>query len=143
MSSSEQTLILIVDDEAPILRTLSAYLRHRGYDCRTFEKPGEALDWLGANTAHVVLSDIVMEEMDGLEFVRRLRAGGCLAQFILITAFSTLDRAVEAYRLGVSDYLLKPFENLDEVGDVVDQAARRLERWRKVLARALAEEEQG
>jgi DNA-binding NtrC family response regulator len=138
--ASEISHVLIVDDEAPILRTLGTYLRLRGYKTSTFENPHEALSWAAENTAHIVLTDIVMEGIDGLEFVRRLREQGCLAQIVVITAFSTLDRAVDAYRLGVSDYLIKPFDSLDEVGEVVDEASKRLARWRQVMAQALAEE---
>lgn len=140
MDDPKSCRVLLVDDEEPILRTLGTYLKLRGYTVDTFASPRDALEWLRSNDAHIVLTDLVMEGMDGIEFIRALRDAGCLAQIVVITAFSTVDRAVESYLLGVSDYVLKPFENLDEIGVVVDQAAERILRWRRVMALALAEE---
>lgn len=140
MGDSKNCNVLLVDDEEPILRTLGTYLRLRGYAVETFANAPDALEWLRTNDAHIVLTDLVMEGMDGIEFLSNLRDRGCLAQLIVITAFSTVDRAVESYLLGVSDYVLKPFENLDQIGDVVDQAAQRIHRWRQVMSLALAEE---
>jgi YesN/AraC family two-component response regulator len=86
---------------------------------------------------HLIITDLVMPNLDGLEMVRELRETGVLAEIIVMTAYSTLDRAVEAHGLGVSDYLLKPFENLAEVGEVVGAAATRHRRWRRAITRTI------
>lgn len=139
MPPSEPLRILVVDDEPAILRTLESFLRLRGYDCQTETDPDTALARLEHELFHVVLTDLVMPGLDGMELIRRLNAARSLTEVIVMTAFSSLDRAVEAYHLGVSDYLLKPFESLEEVARVVGQAENRLARWRRALVRTLEE----
>lgn len=129
--------ILILDDEAPILRTLESFLRLRGYAPQTETNPVAALEHLAREPFHLVLTDLVMPEMDGLEFVRRVRAADPMIQVIVMTAYSSMDRTIEAFQLGASDYLLKPFESLDEVGRMVDYARSRVERWREALRRTI------
>lgn len=141
MAESRPLNILVVDDEPAIVRTLSGFLRLRGYRCQTECDPRAALGRTetGEETFHVILTDLVMPGMDGIELVRRLRQAESMAQLIVMTAFSTLDRAVEAYHLGVSDYLLKPFESLDQVATVVQEAEARFQRWRAALTKTLRE----
>ncbi len=140
MTENGNYKILIVDDEQAILRTLSTYLDLQGYDCVTFDDPLEALEWLNSNTAHIIITDLVMGKIDGLELIERLQKLGTMSQLIVMTAYSSMERAILAYRMGVNDYLLKPFNSLDEVGEVVGQASKRLGRWKKVFERALDEE---
>lgn len=140
MTSKAPLRILVVDDEPAILRTLCTYLRLQGYQCDGESDPHAALEKIRNDAYHLLITDLVMPRMAGLELVRALRDAGALAEIIVITAYSTLDRAVEAYALGVSDYLLKPFENLAEVGDVVGAAATRHRRWRRALARTVDQE---
>jgi len=139
MPPSETLRILVVDDEPAILRTLQGFLRLQGYECETEGDPEAALARVQDEIFHVVLTDLVMPQMDGMELIRRLKEARAMTEIIVMTAFSSLDRAVEAYRLGVSDYLLKPFESLEQVGYVVGQAETRLRRWRQALVRTLEE----
>ncbi|MEW6488596.1 MAG: response regulator [Thermodesulfobacteriota bacterium] len=131
--------ILVVDDEPAILRTLESFLRLHGYDCQTETDPAAALARLEQEIFHLVITDLVMPGLDGMELVRRLKAGRFLTEVIVMTAFSSLDRALEAYHLGVSDYLLKPFESLEHVAAVVGQAEDRLNRWRQAMVRTMEE----
>lgn len=131
--------ILVVDDEPAILRTLESFLRLHGYDCQTETDPAAALARLEREIFHLVITDLVMPGMDGMELIRRLRAGRSLTEVIVMTAFSSLDRALEAYHLGVSDYLLKPFESLEHVAAVVAQAEDRHNRWRQAVVRTMEE----
>ncbi len=131
--------ILVVDDEPAILRTLSALLHLEGYSCETEADPVAALERLRTEMFHLLITDLVMPGLDGLELVRQLRHENGFAQVIIMTAHSTLDRAVEAYGLGASDYLLKPFRNLDEVLHLVREAHGRLRRWHDAMARTLQE----
>jgi len=134
---AEPFRILIVDDEPAILRTLIGFLSLQGYACEGETDPQRALDRLEEGLYHLLITDLVMPGMNGLELVRRLRQTDSFAEIIVMTAFSTLDRAVEAYRLRVSDYLLKPFESLEHVGSVVRQAEARHRRWREALIRTM------
>lgn len=131
--------ILVVDDEPAILRTLESFLRLRGHECQTETDPAAALARLEQEIFHLVLTDLVMPGMDGMELIRRLKAGRALTEVVVMTAFSSLDRALEAYHLGVSDYLLKPFESLEHVATVVDRAQDRLDRWRRAAVRTMEE----
>ena len=134
---SDSLRVLVIDDEPAIVRTLCSYLKLQGYRCDGEHDPVAALELAKAGDHHMVITDLVMPDLDGLALVRQLRDADTLAQIIVVTAYSTLDRAVEAYSLGVSDYLLKPFDNLDEVGEVVAAAASRYRRWRKALTRTI------
>lgn len=133
--------LLVVDDEPAILRTLCSFLRLQGYHCDGESDPEAAVERALAGDYHIVITDLAMPRLDGLELVRTLKREGCLAEIIVITAYSTLDRALEAYSLGVADYLLKPFENLSQVGQVIDAAAERHRRWRKALAHTIQQGE--
>jgi len=134
---AEPLRILIVDDEPAILRTLKGFLTLQGHHCEGETDPEQALRRLEEGLYHLLITDLVMPGMDGLELVRRLRETDSLAEVIVMTAFSSLDRAVEAYRLRISDYLLKPFESLEQVGSVVRQAEARHRRWREALIRTM------
>ncbi len=133
--------VLIVDDEPSILRTLSLCLRRAGFACETFSDSRAALERLRKDPpVHILLTDVVMPGMDGLEMIRILREEGAFTQVVVMTAYSSVDRILEAYRLGASDFLPKPFENLEQVVSVVRAAEARYQRWRAALTRTLKRE---
>jgi DNA-binding NtrC family response regulator len=129
--------VLVVDDERPILRTLSTFVTLQGYRCETQVDASVALGRMEDEIFHVVFADLLMPQMDGLEFIRRIKESGATPEIVVITAFSTLARAIEAYCLGVSDYLLKPFESLQQVGEVLTRAESRYLRWRKAIVHTI------
>ena len=133
--------VLIVDDEPSILRVLSLCLRRAGYACETQSDPKAALNRLLSDPpVHILLTDVVMPGVDGLDMIRILREEGAFTQVIVMTAYSSVDRIMEAYRLGASDFLPKPFGSLDQVVDVVRAAEARYHRWRDALTRTLKTE---
>jgi DNA-binding NtrC family response regulator len=109
--------ILIVDDERNMCRSLAILL---GDDVDTAASGDEALAKVDDQT-EVVICDLSMPGIDGIEVLRRLRARGSEARFILMTAYSTVQSAVEAMKLGAFDYLIKPFTN-EEIVAAVDAA---------------------
>lgn len=134
--TSRPLRVLVVDDEPAILRTLRFCLARGGFECETEPDPQKALARIRAGPpVHILLTDIVMPGMDGLALVRALRAEGRLTQVIVMTAYSSLDRVLEAYRLGALDYLIKPFEGLEEVREAVVRADRRYRRWQRIAAK--------
>ena len=136
--ATEPLNILLVDDEPAILRTLSCCLSLEGYPCVSETDPAAALARIrDGETFHILITDLMMPGMDGLDFIRAARDAGSLAQVLVVTAYSPLDRAVEAYVLGVADYLLKPFESLAAVVGVVKAAEARYRRWQSALSRTL------
>ncbi|HYO13361.1 MAG TPA: sigma-54 dependent transcriptional regulator, partial [Thermoanaerobaculia bacterium] len=113
--------ILIVDDERPIRRILSVLLaerRHRVTDAGSGE---EALAALPEAKPDLVLLDLKLPGIDGLETLKRLRALDPRLDVVMMTAHGTISSAVEAMRRGAYDYLTKPFDN-DELLMIVDRA---------------------
>ena len=102
--------IVLIDDEAKLLRVLGKALRLEGYDVEEFSAARSALESLLAAPPDLVVSDIRMDEMDGLELLAELARAGCPSPCMLMTAYSSMESAVAAVKLGARDYLLKPFE---------------------------------
>ncbi len=107
---SDKPVILLVDDEKPMLEWLSLLLEENGYRVNPFSNPADALRWGKENAPNVLVTDIRMPGMTGLELFGALRAHDPEVAGILITAFSSVETAVKAIREGVEDYLVKPFK---------------------------------
>ena len=122
--------ILIVDDEAEILKTLSSCLTMAGYHAHGCRNPVEALERLEREHYSVVLCDIMMPQMNGVDLLRQIRHLRPLTNVIMMTAYTSMDRVVDCLGNGAVDYLVKPFQDLDLVVQVVGEAADRVARWR-------------
>jgi two-component system response regulator PilR (NtrC family) len=105
--------ILIVDDEDILREDLAALLRDEGYSCRTASDGEEGVRLAEDEEPDVVLCDLVMPGLGGVEVVRRLAAARPELPVILITAHGTMETALEAFRGGAVDYLLKPVLHQD------------------------------
>ncbi len=102
--------ILILEDEPNMRKTLSSILKEEGYFSLNTGRAKEGLEILSKENISLVVSDIKMPEMDGIQFLREMRAKGYNTPVILITAYGSFDSAVEALRLGAYDYITKPFD---------------------------------
>jgi putative nucleotidyltransferase with HDIG domain len=120
--------ILIVDDQEMIRAILVRRLTEEGYACTPTCSGREALSYFHQNTVSLILSDIKMPEMDGMELLKRVKALQPNLMVIIMTAFPDLDIAIEAMRQGAYDFIIKPF-NLDLVVLSIKKALekRRLE----------------
>lgn len=124
--------ILVVDDEAGLRDILITRLDHWGYHCQGAANVEEAESALASFNPDLILSDIRMPRITGLELLRRLRADEKRRlPVILMTAHGTIDDAVEAMKYGALDFLTKPIEN-DKLRAVLDSAVADLERAREV-----------
>jgi two-component system response regulator AtoC len=112
---------LIVDDEEHIREILKATLEPQALSVHLAGSAEEALDLVRDENLDMVVCDIQMPGMDGLEFLAKVKAEQPSIKFLMITAHGTMDTAVKALRYGASDFLTKPFEN-----EAVRQIARRL-----------------
>ncbi len=106
----QKTKILIVDDEEAIREVVSTLLEVLGYECASVGNGRLAQEFLGNHPVDLVLSDMVMPEMDGLSLVEWLRKAEPDVPVIMVTAIHDLATALEAIRRGAYDYILKPFE---------------------------------
>ncbi len=132
--------ILIIDDEELFREDLATLLESEGFRCRTAANGQAGLELAEATRPDVVLTDLMMPGIDGLEVVDRLSAASPDSAVIVVTAFGSLDSAVEAFRKGATDYLLKPvvpddlFAKVRRIGEL-----RRLQGELRYLRRAVSE----
>jgi len=106
--------VLVVDDEPSIRKLLAEFLSSRGYACETAESGEDAVERLRSDGFALVISDIRMPRLTGLQLLNHLRQYHPNTAVIMITAVSELQTAVDAMKKGASDYITKPF-NLEEV----------------------------
>ena len=102
--------ILIVDDEEKIRAILGQGLAREGYYCATAENGQEAINQFHKDNFSLVITDIKMPEMDGIELLRRLKAMDPTLIVIMVTAYAEIEVAVEAMHLGADDFILKPID---------------------------------
>jgi DNA-binding NtrC family response regulator len=132
--------IAIVDDEQDMRQSISQWLALSGYDTETFGSAEEALGTLGADYPGIVISDIKMPGMDGIQLLKKLMGSDSALPVIMITGHGDVPIAVEAMRLGAFDFLEKPF-NPDRMSDLAKKATnqRRLTLDTRALRRELAD----
>jgi two-component system, NtrC family, response regulator AtoC len=132
--------VLVIDDEAGLRHTLTLILRDEGYQVATAEDGQAGLRAALAESPDLVLCDVRMPRLDGLEFLRQYRDAGGGALVIMMSAYGALESAVEAMRQGAYDYVAKPF-NADEVVLTLRKAEEREQLRREVarLKRAVGE----
>jgi len=116
--------ILIVDDEEGMRRLLGRLLGREGYDTLTVPSAAEALRQVRGDTYDLVITDMKMPEMDGLQLLAEIKAYDPSLPVIAITAYGTVENAVQALRAGAYDYITKPFES-DEIRLTVAKALER------------------
>ena len=112
--------ILVVDDKQSFCFMIKGYLEDAGYEADCAANGGEALALLEHGRFDLVLSDMVMPEMDGMTLLRQVRSLQPLIPFVLVTAHGSVDSAVAAMKEGADDYLLKPL-NREELLVVVER----------------------
>ncbi len=120
MSGDARSRILIVDDEAEITSILSDLFEGR-YDCTTAGSAEEALRLLAGEDHHLVISDITMPGMSGLDMIPHVRRNWPTSVVVMISGMQTMESAIDALRLGAFDYVMKPFD-LRQVEAVVKRA---------------------
>jgi two-component system response regulator PilR (NtrC family) len=130
--------ILVVDDERSMRELLAIVLKREGYDVLLAENGRMAVAALEQGGIDLLISDIKMPDMTGIEVLRAAKASDPALEAIMVTAFASQETAIEALRLGACDYLIKPFD-VDELKVKVRDKleSRRLRRENVLLKRAL------
>jgi EAL domain-containing protein (putative c-di-GMP-specific phosphodiesterase class I) len=118
-----KTRVLLVDDDPLVLRGVGRVLNQHGYEVTTATNGQDAAQLVDQHSYDVVLSDIAMPGMDGLQLLREVRARDLSVPIVLITGTPALSTAVQAIELGAFRYLRKPIA-MEEVEDILDKAAR-------------------
>lgn len=128
MNTVNSGTILLVDDDASLRKVLQFNLEQEGYTVITAADGNEALRLYDENAPELVITDIKMPGIDGIDLLKEIKRRDIDKLVIVITAFGTIDNAIEAMKLGAYDYITKPF-NRDEMKLVVRKAFE-LERLR-------------
>ena len=118
--------ILVVDDEENLCEFMRIMLSKEGYQVETVQSARDALSQLENNPVDLVFTDLMMPDMGGLEFIRKLRESRPDTECIVMTAYASVDSAIDALNLGAADYITNPF-NLEEVKHTVRQLLSHLE----------------
>lgn len=125
--------VLIVDDEDGIVFTLKKHLEMEEFTVDTAQNAVSAIEKVKNDKYHIVLTDIVMPEMDGIELLREIKRYDALTQVIMMTGYSTMDKTLSSLEYGANDYILKPFKSVEHVIQVIDYSVQKLERWRESI----------
>ncbi len=122
---NEPLEILVVDDEEPHAETLAEALAMVGYKCRTAYSGAQALALLESGHFDILVTDLVMKRMDGIELMEKARERFPLIESIVVTGYSSIKTAVEAMQKGAATYLRKPV-NLPELREVVKKVGEKI-----------------
>ena len=131
MDMARKLNLLIVDDDPSMVRLLTRLVEQRlGDKLNVFglTDSNEALTWLEHNCCDILVSDIDMPDVDGLQMLRYAKRRNAWTQVIFITGHTTWDRLTEAVEFGASDYLLKPIDQ-DDLIALLSQQYVRCARW--------------
>ena len=116
-----KTSILILDDEPIVSKRLKPSLEKKGYEVEAFTGSMDALNRIRERDFDIVITDLKMEGVDGMQFLTEVKEKSPATEVIVITGFATMDTARESFRKGVFDFLAKPFK-LGEIADVIRRA---------------------
>ncbi len=123
MADRTKLRILVVDDDRDVCDYLQDFLTREGYRVQTLVKPMDALIEIKEGRHQIVLLDIRMPELDGVQLLRQIRAIDSDICVIIMTAYPSVDSAIDTMKADAFDYLRKPFDN-DQLRAVIKRAVR-------------------
>jgi len=116
--------ILVIDDEDSMCNFMEIMLSKDGYSVETTTSGGEAINLLKDNNYDLVIADLNMPEMSGIDVLKGIKAFKLEQEIIMMTAFASVDTAIEAMKLGAADYITKPFK-IDEIKIAIEKSINR------------------
>ena len=125
MNTNTPMEILILDDEPIVCRRLQSALEKSGYQVETYFESEKALSRTGEKTFDIVITDLKMKGIDGMQFLTKVKESAPQTEVIVITGFATMETAKESFRKGVFDFLAKPFK-LGEIQEVIQKAEAKI-----------------
>ena len=123
------TRVLVVDDEQEIRELLDRHLRYLGYTVHCAENGQDALEKLSAVRTDIVISDIGMPVMNGIELLGRIRSEFPMTRVVMITGFVSQENVLACMRGGAEICIFKPLEDLEVLEQAVTRATEALARW--------------
>jgi two-component system response regulator PilR (NtrC family) len=134
---SQRPKILVIDDERSIREMLQIFLKREGFVVTIAGSGEEGLEHIRKESFDVVVSDIKMPDMTGIDLLRLVRSENVAVTFILLTAFATTETAIQALKMGAFDYILKTDNFMEELRHIIDRAMeeRRLRQENTYLKR--------
>ena len=126
--------ILVVDDDENIRMVLRQSLEKAGYHVSTAKSAEEALNTLQRSFFNVVITDIMMAEMSGVELLMQIKEMNSLMQIFVMTSHSTLPHVIQCMQGGAYDFFEKPLQ-LKDVLTSLDEASRRAARWKELYGK--------
>ena len=118
--------IAIVDDEMEILNLLNRFLTKTGkYKITTYSNPVVALDSIGRDNFDLVLLDIMMPQMNGIDALEKIMNNNQSQKVCMMTAYSTLDKVLKSHKEGAQNYVMKPFSSLQALDKKIEEILKR------------------
>ena len=133
MNDQVKGKILIVDDETSIRTLLTEHLEKLNYKVYTAENGAAALQVLEEVKVDIIISDIIMPEMDGVELVKRVRIEHPIIRIIMMTGFVSIENLLICVQNQVDTVIFKPFKSLDEFTTSVEKSLKHLKHWQNKL----------
>jgi DNA-binding NtrC family response regulator len=133
----EKMRMMLVDDEERFLETTKKLLARKGYDALTATSGSEALEKLMTENVHVVILDVKMPGMDGVDTLKAIKSRYPLVEVIMLTGHATVESAVDGLKSGATDYLMKPAD-LDELVKKAEEAFEKRQRLEEKIRVAQA-----
>lgn len=132
--------VCLVDDEELMRDSVASVLKRQGHSVEAFDNPHDALEAARGGSFEVLVTDLKMPGMTGVDLLREVRSAGCDTPTVLMTAFGSVNSAVEAMKLGAFDYIEKPFQ-ADQLCKLVERACqvRRLQSENEALRASLGD----
>jgi two-component system NtrC family response regulator len=129
----DQPVVLIVDDEPEILETIQRRLRVEDIPAETCLDPREAIRRMRETLYPIAICDIKMPGMDGIRLLQEIKRANPLCNVIMMTGYSSMAHVVDCLGSGAVDYFVKPFQDISGIVEAVDEARRRIARWRQAM----------
>lgn len=125
MAYKNKTSILILDDEPIVSKRLKPSLQKKGYEVETFTEGLAALKRTREKKFNIVITDLKMEGIDGMDFLDEVKNSSPETEIIVITGFATTATAKESFKKGVFDFLSKPFK-IGEIAEIIKKAEEKI-----------------
>ena len=125
MEAEKKTRILILDDEPIVCKRLKPAFDKLGYEVEVFFESADAMDRIKETDFDIVITDLKMKGIDGLQLVDAIKTKSPATEVIVITGFATMETAKDSFKLGVFDFVAKPFK-ISEIRELVEKAEQKI-----------------